>query len=61
MDTHIQTPVEDRTEIRFKNAYAYVAEFFPELPQTIRIVLADCLVKALFRRQTDPDFQKQAD
>ena len=44
MDTHIQ----DRSEIRLKNAYAYVAEYFPELPESSRLVLADCIVKALF-------------
>lgn len=60
MNTNIQTVVEDRTEIRLKNAYAYAEEFFPELPETSRILLANCLVKALFPVQTDPDFQKQA-
>jgi len=61
MNTPIQHPVEDRSAIRLQNAYSYVAEYFPELPETSRIVLADCLVKALFPKQTDPDFQKQAD
>ena len=59
MNTPIKT--EDRSAIRLQNAYSYVAEFFPELPETSRIVLADCLVKALFSNRTDPDFQKQAD
>lgn len=59
MDTNIQT--QDRSEIRLRNAYSYVAEFFPELPETSRLVLANCLVKALFPNKTDPDFQNQAD
>ena len=42
-------PVEDRTEIRLKMAYAYVVDYFPELPETSRLVLADCIVKALFK------------
>jgi hypothetical protein len=61
MNTPIQTPVEDRTEIRLKNAYAYTQEFFPELSEANRILLSNCLVKAFFPVQTDPDFQKQAD
>ena len=47
MNTPIQTI--DRTEIRLQNAYDYVAEFFPDLPETSRMLLADCLVKALFK------------
>jgi hypothetical protein len=61
MNTPIQTPVEDRSAIRLQNAYSYVAEYFPELPESSRILLADCMVKAFFPVQTDPDFQKQAD
>ncbi len=53
----MNTPIQDRTEIRLKNANDYVAEFFPDLPETSRMLLADCLVKALF--PTDPDSQKQ--
>jgi len=57
----MNTDTQDRTEIRLKNAYAYVEEFFPELPESNRILLSNCLVKAFFPVQTDPDFQKQAD
>jgi hypothetical protein len=47
MDTNIQT--QDRSAIRLQNAYSYVAEYFPELPESSRLVLADCIVKALFK------------
>ena len=55
MDTNIQT--QDRSEIRLRNAYSYVAEYFPELPESSRLVLADCIVKALFK-PTAPDFSE---
>ena len=55
----MNTPIQDRSAIRLQNAYSYVAEYFPELPESSRILLADCMVKAFF--QTDPDFQDQAD
>jgi hypothetical protein len=29
-------------------AYAYVVEYFPELPTRSRLIMADCIVKALF-------------
>ena len=50
MDTNKQNPVvtEDRSEIRLKMAYAYVVEYFPELPTHSRLIMADCIVKALF-------------
>ena len=40
--------IQDRNEIRLRNAYSYVAEYFPDLPESSRLVLADCIVKALF-------------
>jgi hypothetical protein len=49
--------IQDRSEIRLRNAYTYVAEYFPELPETSRLVLAGCIVKALFPNKTAPDFQ----
>ena len=55
MDTNIQT--QDRSEIRLRKAYSYVAEYFPELPESSRLVLADCIVKALFK-PTAPDFSE---
>ena len=55
----MNTPIQDRSAIRLQNAYSYVAEYFPELPEKSRILLADCMVKAFF--PTDPDFQDQAD
>jgi hypothetical protein len=59
MNTPIQTPVEDRSAIRLQNAYSYVAEYFPELSEANRMMLSECLVKALFKPiQTDPDFQE---
>lgn len=49
MDTNTQNPViEDRSEIRLKMAYAYVVEYFPELPTHSKLIMADCIVKALF-------------
>jgi hypothetical protein len=42
------TVIEDRSEIRLKMAYAYVVDYFPELPTKSQLVLADCIVKALF-------------
>jgi hypothetical protein len=42
------TVIEDRSEIRLKMAYAYVVEYFPELPPHSRLIMADCIVKALF-------------
>ncbi len=49
LNTNTQNPViEDRSEIRLKMAYAYVVEYFPELPPHSRLIMADCIVKALF-------------
>ena len=46
--------IQDRSEIRLRNAYSYVAEYFPDLPESSRLVLADCIVKALFPNKTAP-------
>lgn len=51
----------DTYQTRFKNAYQYIEEFFPDLPETKRIIFADALVIAIFSEQADPDFEKQAD
>ena len=40
--------IEDRSEIRLKMAYAYVVDYFPDLSETKRLLLADAIVKALF-------------
>ena len=39
--------IEDRSAIRLANAYQYVKEFFPDLPERSALVLAGCIVKAL--------------
>lgn len=51
----------DKYQTRLKNAYQYIEEFFPLLPETKRILFADALVKAIFSEQADPDSEKQAD
>jgi hypothetical protein len=51
----------DTYQKRFKNAYQYFDEFFPELSEADRNVMADALVIAIFSDQADPDFEKQAD
>ena len=59
MDTQNQKPaIEDRSEIRLKMAYAYVVDYFPELPNQSRLVLADCIVKALFGQKKTGDWNK---
>jgi hypothetical protein len=56
LDTQNQNPaIEDRSEIRLKMAYAYVVDYFPELPIHSRLVLADCIVKALFGQMKTGD------
>ena len=51
----------NKYQTRFKNAYQYFEEFFPDLPETDKLLFADALVIAIFSEQADPDSEKQAD